>query len=68
MTDLTLLIPGTGLIPDLLLQALAVTCIESMALQTAAAPKLPGTLQTCVYELGVACEVCVSIYPLITPR
>ena len=25
-----------------------------MALQTAAAPKLPGNLQTCVDELGVA--------------
>ena len=30
-------------------------CVESMALQTAAAPKLPGNLQTCVDELGVAC-------------
>ena len=29
-------------------------CVESMALQTAAAPKLPGNLQTCVDELGVA--------------
>ena len=29
-------------------------CVESMALQTAAAPKLPGNLQTCVGELGVA--------------
>ena len=25
-----------------------------MALQTAAAPKLPGNLQTCVDELGIA--------------
>ena len=30
-------------------------CVESMALQIAAAPKLPGNLQTCVDELGVAC-------------
>ena len=30
------------------------TCVESMALQTAAARKLPGNLQTCVDELGVA--------------
>ena len=29
-------------------------CVESMALQTAAASKLPGNLQTCVDELGVA--------------
>ena len=29
-------------------------CVESMALQTAAARKLPGNLQTCVDELGVA--------------
>ena len=29
-------------------------CVESMALQTAAAPKLLGNLQTCVDELGVA--------------
>ena len=29
-------------------------CIECMALQTAAAPKLPGNLQTYVGELGVA--------------
>ena len=29
------------------------TCVESIALQTAAAPKLPGNLQTCVNELGV---------------
>ena len=29
-------------------------CVESMALQTAAAPKLPGNLQTYVDELGVA--------------
>ena len=29
--------------------------VESMTLQTAAAPKLPGNLQTCVDELGVAC-------------
>ena len=29
-------------------------CVESMALQTAAAWKLPGNLQTCVDELGVA--------------
>ena len=28
-------------------------CVESMALQTAAARKLPGNLQTCVDELGV---------------
>ena len=26
-----------------------------MALQTAAAPKLPGNSQTCVDELGIAC-------------
>ena len=30
------------------------TCVESMALQTAAAPKLPGNLQTYVDEPGVA--------------
>ena len=30
------------------------TCVESMALQTAAAPKLPGNLQTCVDDVGVA--------------
>ena len=29
-------------------------CVESMTLQTAAAPKLPGNLQTCVDELGIA--------------
>ena len=29
-------------------------CVESMALQTAAALKLPGNWQTCVDELGVA--------------
>ena len=33
---------------------IATTCVESMALQTAAAPKMPGTLQTCIDELGVA--------------
>ena len=36
------------------MQAVATTFVESMALQTAAAPKLPGDLQTCVDELGVA--------------
>ena len=30
------------------------TCVESMALQTAAAPKLPRNVQTCVDELGIA--------------
>ena len=30
-------------------------CVESMALQTAAATKPPGNLQTSVAELGVAC-------------
>ena len=30
-------------------------CVESMALQTAAATKLPGNLQTSVTEVGVAC-------------
>ena len=35
------------------MRALTTTCVESMALQTAAAPKLPGNLQTCVDELGV---------------
>ena len=30
-------------------------CVESMALQTAAATKLLGNLQTKVVELGVAC-------------
>ena len=39
---------------DQLSRAVAATCVESMALQTAAAPKLPGNLQTCVDELGVA--------------
>ena len=29
-------------------------CVESMALEAAAAPKLPGNLQICVDELGVA--------------
>ena len=29
-------------------------CVESIALQIAAAWKLPGALQTCVDELGVA--------------
>ena len=29
-------------------------CVESMALQTIAARKLPRNLQTCVDELGVA--------------
>ena len=29
-------------------------CVESMALQTAAAPKMPGSLQTCIDELRVA--------------
>ena len=31
------------------------TCVESMAEQSAAVPELPGNLQTCVDELGVAC-------------
>ena len=30
-------------------------CVESMALQTAAAPKLPGNSLACVDELDVAC-------------
>ena len=30
------------------------TCVKSMALQTAAATKLPGNLQTSVMEVGVA--------------
>ena len=34
---------------------MATTCVESMALQTAAATKLPGNLQTSVVELGFAC-------------
>ena len=34
---------------------MAATCIESMALQTATVTKLPGTLQTSVAEVGVAC-------------
>ena len=35
-------------------QAVATMCVESMALRTAAAPKLPGNLETCVDEIGVA--------------
>ena len=31
------------------------TCVESMALQTAFAMKLPGNVQTSVTEVGVAC-------------
>ena len=34
---------------------MATTCVESMALQTAAATKLPGNLQTSILEVGVAC-------------
>ena len=34
---------------------MAATCVESMALQTAAATKLPGTLQTSVMEVGIKC-------------
>ena len=30
-------------------------CVESMALQTAAARKLPRNLQSCVDRLGIAC-------------
>ena len=33
---------------------MAATCVESIALQTAAATKLPGNLQTSVAEVGVA--------------
>ena len=34
---------------------MATTCVESMALQTAAATKLPGDLQTLIAEVDVAC-------------
>ena len=39
----------------MLSRAVTATCVESMALQTAAIPKLPRNLQTCVDDLGVAC-------------
>ena len=32
-----------------------IVCVEYMILQTVAATKLPGNLQTSVAELGVAC-------------
>ena len=34
---------------------MATTCVESMVLQTAAAPKLPGNSQTAVATADVAC-------------
>ena len=42
-------------IHDQLLQSVAANCVESMALQTAAATKLPGNLQTAVANVNIAC-------------
>ena len=54
---------------DQLLQAVAATCIESMALQTAAAAKLPGNLKPAianteivrVEQLEAGCSTVVSL-------